>query len=56
MSDKTIVASYDKDSKRYHRYIVDIGQGIVGNIYVPKSEQIPKKLTIELKIKNENGG
>ena len=48
---KEITASYDQDSKRYHRYVIDEGQGIVGNIYVPKGREIPKELTITLKVK-----
>jgi len=52
MSDKTITATYDQDSKRYHRYIIDEGQGIVGNIYIPKDfKEIPKEVTIRLQVK-----
>ena len=46
-----LIASYDQDSKRFHRYIIDEGQGIVGNIYIPKDEEIPKELTIRLRLK-----
>ena len=31
-----VTATYDRDSKRYHRFIVDDDQAVVGNIYVPK--------------------
>ena len=51
MSEKQITATYDQDSKRYHRYIIDEGQGIVGNLYVPKNNEIPKELTITLRVK-----
>jgi len=52
MTEKTeIIASYDQDSKRYHRYVIDEGQGIVGNIYVPKGKEIPKELKITLRVK-----
>jgi len=51
MSDKPITATYDQDSKRYHRYIIGEGQGIVGNIYVPKNSEIPKEVTIKLQVK-----
>jgi len=51
MSDKQLTATYDQDSKRYHRYIIDEGQGVVGNIYIPKSSEIPKELTISLRVK-----
>lgn len=46
-----ITASYDKDSKRYHRYIIDEGQGVVGNIYIPKDSEIPPKVIITLRAK-----
>jgi hypothetical protein len=53
MTEKTeIVASYDQDSKRYHRYVIDEGQGIVGNIYIPKGKEIPKELEITLRVKD----
>ena len=51
MSEKQLVVTYDQDSKRYHRYIIDEGQGIVGNIYVPKDSEIPKQLIIKLRVK-----
>ena len=43
-----ITATFDQDSKRYHRYTIDEGQGIVGNIYFPKGQDIPKELIIKL--------
>lgn len=48
-----IIATYDQDSKRYHRYLIDEGQGIVGNVYIPKSRtgDIPEELTITLRVK-----
>ena len=50
--EKELTATYDKDSKRFHRFIIDGNQGIVGNIYIPKSEQIPEKVSVTLKMKN----
>ena len=47
-----IVASYDQDSKRYHRYMIDEGQGIVGNIYIPKGKDIPKVVKITHRVKD----
>jgi hypothetical protein len=47
-----ITASYDQDSKRYHRYVIDEGQGIVGNIYIPKGKDIPKEIKITLRVKD----
>jgi hypothetical protein len=54
MSDKPITATYEKDTYRYHRYIIDEDQGIVGNIYIPKDGEVPKELTIELRVKSAN--
>ena len=51
MSEKQLTATYDQDSKRYHRYIIDEGQDIVGNIYIPKTSEVPKEVTIRLKVK-----
>ena len=50
-----VVASYDKDSKRFHRFVLDEGQKIVGNIYVPKDfGKIPPKVLITLKVDGED--
>jgi hypothetical protein len=48
---KEITATFDRDSKRYHRYLIDEGQGVVGTIYIPKGKEIPKEMIIELKVK-----
>ena len=48
-----LTATYDQDSKRYHRYIIDEGQGIVGNLYISKEvKAVPEELTIRLKVKD----
>ena len=45
-------ATYDRDSKRSHRYLIDEGQGITGTLYVPKEErQIPRKILSRLRVK-----
>ena len=46
-----VTARYDKDSKRYHRYLIEEGQGIVGTIYVSKDSNIPKEVVIKLRPK-----
>ena len=53
MEEKLVVtATYDRDSKRYHRYLIDDGQGITGTVYIPKNdEQIPEEITIKLQEK-----
>ncbi len=48
-----VVASYDQDSKRYHRYLIDKGQGIVGTLYIPKKENpICKEILVKLRVKD----
>lgn len=46
-----ITATYDRDSRRYHRFLVDDGQKIKGAVYLPKSEPVPDTVTILLKTK-----
>ena len=48
---KEITATFDQDSKRYHRYIIDEGQDVVGTIYIPKGKEIPKEVTVKLRVK-----
>ncbi len=45
-------STFDQDSKRFHRFVIDEGQGLVGNIYVPKDMDIPKFVTVNLNIKD----
>lgn len=51
--EKELTATYDQDSKRYHRFLIDGGQGITGTIYVLKDKEIPDSVTISLKTKGE---
>jgi len=44
-----IIATYDRDSKRYHRYLIDEGQPIKGTFYIPKDSEVPERIVIELK-------
>lgn len=48
-----ITAIYDRDSKRYHRYLIEADEdaGIVGTIYIRKDKDIPKEIIIKLKVK-----
>jgi len=51
-----LTATYDKDSRKYHRFLIDEGQNIVGTLYVPKKQDdIPDKVVISLKTKGEKG-
>jgi hypothetical protein len=41
---------YEKDSKRYHRFNIELEKGVevVGNIYIPKGiDTMPKKIILE---------
>ncbi len=50
---KKVIATYDKDSKKFHRFLINPGQELVGTIYVPKRKEIPKEVTITLEIKKQ---
>lgn len=49
--EKELIATYDQDSKRYHRFTINEGQGLTGTIYVPKDKEVPNSVTIFLKTK-----
>lgn len=53
MSDeeKELKATFEQDSKRFHRYAIDPGQEITGAIYVPKGTKPPAILRIRLTTK-----
>jgi hypothetical protein len=53
METAKVTATFDDDSKRYHRFIIDEGQEIVGTIYVPKGEEVPEAVLVVLQTKNE---
>jgi len=48
-----ITATYDKDTKRKHRYNIDEGQVISGSLYVDKNTDIPKSITLKLGTEKE---
>jgi hypothetical protein len=54
--EKELTAIYDSDSKRFHKFLLDGGQEIIGTLYIPKGKEIPEKVTIQLKTKNEEVG
>ena len=51
-----ITATFDGDSKRYHRFTIDAGQDIVGNVYISKDDKVPDEVTITLRTKKVDGG
>jgi hypothetical protein len=51
--EKELIAIYDRDSKRYHRFLIDGGKGITGTIYIPKDMKVPDSVTIQLKTQKE---
>ena len=50
---KEIVAVFDDDTKRCHRFSIDETQGIKGTIYLPKDKVVPSTLVICLLTKAE---
>ena len=46
-----VSATYDKDSKRFYRFLIDVGQEIIGNLYVPKGKEVPDSVIVKLKTK-----
>lgn len=46
-----VEATYEQDSKRYHRFTINEGQGFVGNVYVPKDKPVPDSVTVILRTK-----
>ncbi len=37
---------FDGDSKRYHRFAFQGDDGIVGNLYIPKGQDIPDRIVL----------
>lgn len=46
-----ITCTYDADTKRMHRYIVDAGQPVSGTLYVPKGSKVPESVALKLRVK-----
>jgi hypothetical protein len=52
-----LIATYDGESKRFHRFTIDPGQEAVGTIYFPKSGGgTPKEITIQQRVKPKDSG
>ena len=49
-----LVARYDNDTKRTHRYLLEAAEGIAGSIYINKdAHPLPKRIVLELKTKGD---
>jgi hypothetical protein len=48
---KDLTARYDQDSKRFHRFAILSEEGITGSIYIPKGQEMPKRIILTLKTK-----
>ena len=46
-----VTCTYDADTKRMHRYLIDAGQPITGVIYVPRTAKPPDSVVLKLKVK-----
>lgn len=45
-----ITATYEADTKRWHRYKIDEGQQATGSIYYTKDcSGVPKEITVQLR-------
>jgi hypothetical protein len=56
MNDKPITATYEKDTFRFHRFLIDEGQAVKGTLYIPKdteAEDMPKEILIKLKANDQ---
>jgi hypothetical protein len=48
-----VTATYDADTKRMHRYLIDAGQPVIGNLYVKKGDKPPESVKIRLRVKGK---
>ena len=49
--EKELIAIYDKDSRKYHRFLIAENQGVTGSIYVSKATAVPDTIIVTLKTK-----
>jgi hypothetical protein len=56
MEKTKVAATFDKDSRRYHGFVIGEGQQIVGMIYVPRGDEVPDEVIIALKTKAQPHG
>ena len=52
--EKKVVAVYDGDTKRTHRFLITGGQGVLGSIYIPRNEDIPDRLIVDLETRADD--
>jgi hypothetical protein len=38
---------FDNDTKRFHRFQVEVDGGIIGSVFIPKGAAIPARITLE---------
>ena len=49
-----MIARYDADTKRAHRYLLETANGVAGSIYISKDRRpFPKQIVLELKTKGD---
>ena len=56
MDKMKVIATFDRDTRHFHRFLIDDGQGVTGTLYLPKSGEVPKVLEIELQTKAPETG
>lgn len=48
MEEVTGKLRYEKDSRRFNRFQVETTVGIVGVVYIPKGDELPKKVILDV--------
>lgn len=51
---KEITATFDADTKRYHRFLIDEGQDVMGSLYIAKTGKVPDEIVIRLRTKADS--
>lgn len=49
-----ITCTYDTDTKRMHRFIIDAGQPVSGTIYVPRTAKPPETVILKLRVRGQD--
>lgn len=49
--------TYERDSKRYHRFDIETESGVVGTIYIPKDlRPLPDRICLDRADNKQRGG
>jgi hypothetical protein len=53
MKEKKITATFQDDTKRFHKFVVDDGQDIKGTFYLPKDREVPDVFIVRFRTRAE---